>query len=314
MNAKLKGYALGAIAAATYGMNPLFALPLYSAGFSPDSVLFFRYLIALPMLAFMLWWRGRGFAVARNQIAPLIALGLLFSLSSLTLFNSYKHMDAGIASTMLFVYPIMVAVIMTTMFGERFSPQTALCLAMAVGGIWLLYKSADGATLSLIGTLLVIASALFYAIYIVSINKTRLKDVPTLQITFYVLLFGWCLFAGRAVAAGRLHTPPAEQWYLWFNLIALALLPTTISLACTTSAIQLIGSTPTAILGALEPLTAVFFGIMIFDESLTLRQAVGMVLILSAVSIVVVGDGIGTYLVRLRKMFPSINRKHNANN
>ena len=49
MNAKAKGYILGSIAAASYGMNPLFALPLYKAGMNPDSVLFFRYLFAIPI-------------------------------------------------------------------------------------------------------------------------------------------------------------------------------------------------------------------------------------------------------------------------
>lgn len=48
---KLRGYTLGAVAAATYGMNPLFALPLYEDGMNPDSVLFFRYLAALPIVA-----------------------------------------------------------------------------------------------------------------------------------------------------------------------------------------------------------------------------------------------------------------------
>lgn len=315
MSPKLKGYALGAIAAATYGMNPLFALPLYSAGMEPLSVLFFRYLLALPILGAMIKLRGRSFRISAADLLPLMVFGVLFALSSITLFSSYQHMDAGIASTMLFVYPIMVALIMAALFRERLTWQTVLCLLMAVGGIALLYRSADGATLSLVGTLLVMGSALAYAIYIVGINKGRLKEMPTLKVTFYVLAFGWTIFAARSAIAGSLQTPLAQQWYLWFNLIALSLLPTIVSLVCTTRAIQLIGSTPTAILGALEPLTAVFFGVMIFGEQLGLRQIAGMVLILVAVSMVVAGNSLATYLVRFRKMFPRIKRnKTNANN
>ena len=59
----------------------------------------------------------------------------------------------------------------------------------------LLYKAGDGTTLSLTGTLLVIASSTSYAIYIVAINKTSLKDVATLKVTFYVVLVGWIMFA-----------------------------------------------------------------------------------------------------------------------
>lgn len=314
MNPKVKGYTLGAIAAATYGMNPLFALPLYSAGMDPLSVLFFRYLLALPILGAMIKLRGRSFRISTADLLPLMVFGVLFALSSITLFSSYQHMDAGIASTMLFVYPIMVALIMAALFRERLTWQTVLCLLMAVGGIALLYRSADGATLSLVGTLLVMGSALAYAIYIVGINKGRLKEMPTLKVTFYVLAFGWTIFAAHAIYTGHLHTPPAASKHLWLNLIALALLPTIVSLLCTTRAIQLIGSTPTAILGALEPVTAVFFGIVVFGEQLTLRQAVGMVLIVAAVSVVVAGKQFSAYMVRLRKMFPRINRKNNANN
>ena len=147
MNNKVKGYLLGAVAAASYGTNPLFALPLYAKGFSPDSVLFFRYLFALPILAFMLKWRGHSFRISRADLVPLVILGLIFALSSLSLFLSYNYMDAGIASTILFVYPIMVAVIMAMFFHEKLTIQTMLCLLMAIGGIGLLYQNENGATL-----------------------------------------------------------------------------------------------------------------------------------------------------------------------
>lgn len=135
MNPKVKGYILAAIAATTYGMNPLFALPLYKEGMDPDSVLFFRYLLAIPILAVMLKARGRSFRLKRNEVFPLIVMGLLMSVSSLTLFQSYNYMDAGIASTLLFVYPVMVAVIMAVGFREKLSVQGILCILIALCGI-----------------------------------------------------------------------------------------------------------------------------------------------------------------------------------
>ena len=306
MNKKVKGYILGAIAAASYGMNPLFALPLYAEGMDPDSVLFFRYMFAIPVLGIMLKLRGRDFGISRADALPLLGFGVLFALSSLTLFQSYNYMDAGIASTLLFVYPILVALIMALVFRERLGVQTILCILVASVGIGLLYKGEDGATLSLTGTLLVVGSALSYAVYLVGVNKTRLKDMATLKVTFYVLLFGWGLFVARAFMNGGIQVPPPEKWYLWANLFALGLLPTAISLLCTTAAILYIGSTPTAILGALEPVTAVFFGITVFGETVSVREAAGLVLIICAVSIVVAGGSITPHLVRLRKMFPAL--------
>lgn len=304
MNAKAKGYILGSIAAASYGMNPLFALPLYKAGMDPDSVLFFRYLFAIPLLGIMIKARGRSFKIQRKETFPLIIMGLLVALSSLTLFLSYNYMAAGIASTLLFVYPIMVALIMAMVFKEKLALQTIVCMLLALGGIGLLYKSEDGSTLSLIGTLLVFASSLSYAIYIVGINQTSLKNVATLKVTFYVLLFGLSLFVARLLYSGVLNTP--DQWYLWANLLALAVFPTAISFLCTTGAIQYIGFTPTAILGALEPVTAIFFGIAVFGESLTVRESFGLVMIIVAVTFVIAGGNITSQLVRFRKLFPRL--------
>ena len=304
MNLKAKGYILGVIAAATYGMNPLFALPLYKAGMNPDSVLFLRYLFAIPVLGIMIKARGRDFKLKRKEIVPLIIMGLLISLSSLTLFQSYNYMEAGIASTLLFVYPIMVALIMAFVFKERLTLQTIVCILLALGGIGLLYKGDDGTTLNLTGVILVVISALSYAIYIVAVNRPLLKDIATLKLTFYVLLFGMTLFLVRVDFGMSLRG--VDTWYLWGNLIALAIFPTAVSFLCTTQAIQYIGSTPTAILGALEPLTAVFFGVTVFGESFTMRLACGILMIVSAVTLIIAGSNVTVYLVRFRKLFPKL--------
>lgn len=310
MNVKVKGYLLGALAAASYGMNPLFALPLYSDGMDPYSVLFFRYLFAIPILGIMLKARGRTFAVSRHDLLPLVVMGLLLAMSSLSLFLSYNYMEAGIASTMLFVYPIMVAVIMAIFFRERITAQTASCILVALVGIALLYKGSDGATLDATGVMWVMVSALSYALYIVGVNRPRLKGIATLKLTFYALVFGFSIFI-VCTDFGRALTFPSA-WYKWGNLVALALFPTAISFLCTTQAIQYIGSTPTAILGALEPLTAVFFGVTVFGEALTPRLMFGIVMIIAAVSALVAGGSITSHLIRFKKMFPRLRRHPRA--
>lgn len=311
MNKKVKGYILAAISAATYGMNPLFALPLYDGGMDLFSVLFFRYLFAIPILAAMLKLRGRSFSITKTDITPLLILGILFAMSSITLFSSYNFMDAGVASTILFVYPIMVAVIMYIFFKEKISKVTMLCIAIALIGIVLLSKSGDGAAVSMKGLLFVFGSALSYAIYIVYINKSKIKGMATIKVTMFVLIVGWLIFAVRALITGELNVPSSEQWYLWGNILALAIFPTIISLICTTEAIQCIGSTPTAILGVLEPVTAVFFGVMIFGEVLTPRIILGLVLVIGSVTLVVAEGELGKIILRLRKMFPKKNTKNN---
>ncbi len=301
---KTKGYALGTIAAATYGMNPLFALPLYGNGMTPTSVLLFRYMFAILILGTMIKMRGRSFKVSTKNCWQLVGLGFLVAVSSLALFMSYNFMAAGIASTMLFIYPVLVAVIMALFFKERLTATIVVCLALALSGIALLYKGSDGATIDTTGTILVMVSALSYALYLVAINQTTLKNVATLTVTFYVILFGSIVFVVGLAFDGGLTLP--NGWFSWGCAFALALFPTAISFLCTTRAIQYIGSTPTAILGALEPLTAVFFGIVIFNETMTLRDCIGMLLIIIAVTLVVAGGSITAPLTRFRKLFPKL--------
>ena len=309
---KVKGYLLGAVAAASYGLNPTFALPLYADGMNPDSVLLLRYGFAIPIIAVMILLRGRSFRIGKGSILPLAILGILMSLSSLTLFLSYNYMAAGIASTILFVYPIMVAVIMAVFFREKITMQTILCILLATSGILLLYRGEDGQTLSLAGTLLAVGSALVYALYLVGVNYRKVSQLPTLTVTFYVLCFGILLFVARLAFSDTPLTLPSK-WYLWLDAFALAAFPTTISLICTTAAIQIIGSTPTAILGALEPVTAVIMGILLFNEGMTGREAFGIAMILISVSFVIAGSSeggkaISRHLTRFRHMFPKLKK------
>ena len=250
--------------------------------------------------------RGRSFAIQKGELWPLLMVGVFFVLSSITLFRSYLYMDSGIASTILFIYPVMVALIMAIFFKEKVSLQTWVCIAMALAGIGLLYKAPDGATLSTLGILFVLGSALAYTLYIITVNKTILKDVPSVKVTFYVILIGFIIFSVMVLLGGGLQTP--TKWWLWLDLVAFALFPTVISMYCATKAIVYIGSTATAILGALEPVTAVLFGITLFGETLQGRGVAGLLLIIVSVTMVVAGGNISSALVRFKKLFPKLKK------
>lgn len=298
------GYVLGAIAAASYGMNPLFALSLMNAGISANGVLMFRYFFAIPLLVFMMIARGRSFKVGKKQWVPLILMGFVMSGSSLTLYLSYHYIGASIASTLLFIYPILTAVIMAVLYKERISVLTVFCVVLAMSGIALLYKGGNGNTLNLSGVMIVFLSALLYAIYLVACSRPILKEIPTLTLTFYVITFGMFLFLPEfdIHSVSILNT----HWYFWLDAFGLALFPTAISLLATSAAIQKVGSTPVAILGALEPVTAVAISCTVFREPMTLRLAIGMVLVILAVSFIIAGPSVAHAFLRVRKMFPKI--------
>jgi drug/metabolite transporter (DMT)-like permease len=198
-------------------------------------------------------------------------------------------MDAGIASTILFVYPIIVAVIMAVFFKEKLSLLKMLSITIAFIGISLLYEGEGGVTLSLLGVVYVLLSSLVYALYIVGVNHSVLKDMPGLKLTFYAILFGFSIYVVRL--RGGMDLQPLTTFSQWFNAFGLALFPTLISLVAITKSIHHIGSTPAAILGALEPLTALVVGVMVFDERLTSTNMVGIVMVLVSVTMIIVGRG-----------------------
>lgn len=304
---KAKGYLFAALAAASYGTNPAFAVPLYADGMNPVSVLLGRYGFCLPILALMMMVRRQPFRLKIHEVMPVAVLGILMAISSLTLFESYNYMNSGIASTLLFIYPVLVAVLMAFFYHEKFRISTGVCLFIMAGGLLLLLRSDGNLTLSPWGCMLVFVSSLTYALYLVmtNVNKT-LQHIPTLSLLFWQFLFGSALFL-FVIAVGKPLTLPVHSWG-WINLVALALLPSVISLGLTTKAIHYIGSTATAIFGALEPLTAVVLSVFILHQTMTPREMLGGLLILLATTLVVIADPVDHVLMRMRKMFPTRHR------
>lgn len=304
---EIKGYALAALAAAAYGTNPAFAIPLYEQGMNPNSVLFFRYLFGIPLIALVMAARGVPFRLSREEIGPTAILGILMAFSSLALFESYKYINSGIASTLLFVYPVMVAVMMIFFFHEKMRMSVVLCLVIMSVGLILLMKPQGEITLSPFGCLLVMMSALTYALYIIFVNVSKvIKAIPTSKLLFYVLACGSAVYLAMIPLGNELTLPTKESG--WLNLTALAVIPTLLSLTCTTKAIQLIGSTPTAILGALEPVSAVLLSVTVLGQSLTPRDIAGGILIIIATTIVIGDKSVDKLILHVRKLFPRMRR------
>jgi drug/metabolite transporter (DMT)-like permease len=280
----LKGYLFAAIAAASYGTNPIFAIPLYREGISVPSVLFMRYAMAVVIMFFATMIKSpKAFVIKPKYVGLLAFMGILMVLSSIALFESYKYLSAGIASTLLFFYPVMVAIIMAIFYKERLTKKSWACLVTAFLGVVILSKNDDGGFISLLGLTLVMLSSLSYAIYLVYINRGPMKKINTSTITFYVILGGFLVMIPYCLLDGGLMLPKTTP--AWINAIGLGFFPTVISLIFTSRAIALIGSTETAIFGALEPLTAVILGILILGETLTITPAIGMILIFVSVTV-----------------------------
>lgn len=282
------GILCAVLSAVCYGTNPFGALPLYEEGVNTATVLAHRFGLAVILLAVIMIIKRIDFKVTRREFKVLFSLGVLFATSSITYYQSFHFMDAGIASTILFVYPVMVAVIMALFFKEKVTSMTVMAIVLSLVGIGLLYKGGAGVSLSVIGIVLCILSSLAYAIYIIVVNQSDIK-MSSFKVTFYAMLVCEISLILYSFTSPELYLHMLPSPRAWSFAVWLSIVPTILSLVFMTVAVHHVGATPTAILGALEPLTAVTIGVIIFGETLTPRLIVGILFILFAVMLVVVG-------------------------
>lgn len=274
--------------AVTYGLNPFFAIPMYEHGIMPMSVLFYRFLIACFLLGLVMLYRQESFRLPFQYWGHVFMAGVLLALSCVFWYMTFNILDSGIGATLLFVYPVLVAFIMAIFFRERLSRVTISGIALSLLGIAMLCQPGAGARISSLGILFIFLSALTYAIYIVGVNHSRLKELTPTCLTFYAMLFALPLFLISLSGGSDLQA--LTTWHDVGNAFGLGLFPSMLSFLLMAVAIRHIGATQTSVLGALEPVTAVMIGMFCFGEHMSFKLMSGIVVILIAVTLVICGQ------------------------
>ena len=281
------GYPAGIITGITYGLNPLFGMPLMNEGAAVESILFFRYAFAVIILGLILRLGKQSFKISLKQAGVLFVLGLLYTASSLFLFEAYNYIASGLATTLIFLYPVLVAIIMVFL-GVIPSWPVWLAIAATFGGVLIMTQSSGGESIDPIGVLLSLGSALVYALFIVIINRSKaIADISNSVLTFYTLMVGSIVFLGKIALSDTDITAGIEGSAAWLNLIGLALLPTIVSTATLAIATRNIGATKASVLGVFEPITAILVGTIMFSEPLTTNIIVGISLAIVAVAFMI---------------------------
>ncbi|MGV0965704.1 DMT family transporter [Empedobacter falsenii] len=285
---KFKGYAYGLISSISYGLIPLFILPIKQANFSMDTTLFYRFFFSALIVGTYLFIKKQSFKIDVKQIPFLIILGLLYGISADALFLGYDYLTPGIASTLLFVYPLIVAIIMAIFFKERITISTIVAIVFVLAGVILLSFKEGKFELNPIGLGIVFISALGYGLYIVTVNKSKVRDIKGFTLSFYSFLFTTLYYATKMIIHKESFILPSLE--LTFNFFIFAFVTTVISSIALIYAIKNIGSTATSILGASEPVVAVAVSVMIFGEDFSLSLALGIFMIILGVTLNVIGD------------------------
>lgn len=281
------GYPAGIITGITYGLNPLFGMPLMNNGAAIESILFFRYAFAVVILGAFLWLSKQSFKITAKQAGVLLVLGLLYTASSIFLFEAYNYIASGLATTLIFLYPVLVAIIMVFL-GVVPSWPVWLAIAATFGGVLVMTQGSGGEAIDPIGVLLSLGSALVYALFIVIINRSKaIAEISNTLLTFYALTVGAIVFLGMMAFSDTSITAGIEGSAAWLNLLGLALLPTIVSTATLAIATRNIGATKASVLGVFEPITAILVGTLMFGEPLTTNIVVGIVIAIVAVTFMI---------------------------
>ena len=284
----LIGYPAGIITGITYGLNPLFGVPLMKNGMPVESILFFRYAIAVLILGVVLLSDRQNFKVSWKQFGILLVLGVLYTASSTFLFKSYNYIPSGLATTLVFLFPVLVAVIMVFL---RVVPSWQVWVAIVATfiGVIIMTQSDSTREIDTVGVMLSLGSALSYAFFVVIINRNKtISNISNSLLTFYVLLVGAIFFLSRVTATGGNLTVGIETKVDCLNLVGLAVLPTIVSTAALAVATRNIGATKASVLGVFEPITAILVGTLVFGEALTNNIIVGILIAMFAVTFMII--------------------------
>ncbi len=288
INNKIIGFTAAALAASSYGTSPLFAIPLLKNGVTPPAMLVYRFVIGALLLAVVMKMKKQNFSLNKIQILWICVQGGFLGTSALTMFSSFQYLDGGLVATLLFVYPAMTALLMAAFFREKLTVATISGLAAAMAGVFLLEHGSTDGKVTAFGLFLVTASALTYALYIITIKQTPLRELPAEKLTFYSLLASLPL--QLAFLRGGADIPLLPNALSWGCAVGLALLSCVLSFVMTAVAVKYVGPTATSIFGALEPVTAIIIGCTVFAERFSGIQSIGILLILASVMIIISGQ------------------------
>lgn len=288
MNSQLRGVVNGIISGVSFGMIPLFSIPVIAAGMDNVSILVYRFLFGSAAMLAILLLRKTNMRVSLSELLRIVSLAIFYITTALATLECYKYLSSGIATALVYTDPIWCALIGLAFLGDKFSIKLTSSILLASLGVMMMTGvfSGDG-TFSMIGLLLGLASGLAYGIFLILVPRLKVKHIASLKLTFYVFFTGmWLLIAYSLMTNGGVEEVPDSS--CWLDLALLGLIPTAISNICVTVSLKLIDSTIVAILGAFEPLTAMVVGVVILGEPLGFIGVVGGMLILVAVAILTI--------------------------
>lgn len=285
---KTKGTILTMISSIAFGFAFTLGPMTYgSGGSNPVTLTFLRNLLSLPFLIAIALILKINLRVTKKQLKNLIILGLVGnSVTTLMINIAFSYIDVGIVTTTQFTYPLFVMLGCTIFFHEKLSKQKIAALFITMSGIGCFFISALNSTSfesnALLGLFLAMASGMFYAFYIIFMDKSGLKSEPPFKITFFIAIISTMsmFLYGNITKQLVLSSLTIKSW--WISII-FAFLCTVVALSSLQIGIKYIGASEAAVISTFEPITSVIFGAILLGEKITLIKIIACILIIAGV-------------------------------
>ncbi|MDR3331874.1 MAG: DMT family transporter [Synergistaceae bacterium] len=288
MRPATKGIIITIASAFIYGITPIMVRMTYDGGANGVTMTFLRALLCMPVFIALLAYMRVPFAVSRGQCRDLaIIVGIGVASTTLLMYVSYSYIPVGMATTLHFIYPVLVSASCVIFYRERLG--AAMCAALALSAIGI-FMTAGGVTLSgsAVGVGIALLSGCTYSFYLVRLNRSELAGMHPLKLSF-------CSCVVVALYSGIYG---AFSGTLTFDLTAIAwlysfIVSISVSIGAVTmlqQGVKLCGAPAASILSTFEPITSVALGVIVLGELLTLAEIAGGLCIIASVAIVTISS------------------------
>lgn len=277
-----KGILYTVLSAVLFGITPLITTAVYGYGANSMTVVFYRSLLVIPMLAVIMKARGISFTISVRDLRNTGIIAVFGSgLTTILLFSSYTYIDVGCATTLHFLYPVFVSLLCFAVYHERLGRRKLLALGMAFVGALCFFDLTN--TGSITGLIMAASSALTYAFYMVQLEKTRLSHQNAYKISFYLAIFILLetLVYHLLFSSIQFILP----WNAYLLILLLSLVSSFLAVVLLQKGIQKLGSSTASLFCLFEPITSVICGVFFLQEALTPAKAAGCLIILTALII-----------------------------
>lgn len=277
------GYILVLLSAFGFGVLPIFAVFAYESEMNVPTLLFLRFTFSSIFFFTYIFLKRVGWKVTKKQLLSLFLLGgVLYTMQSTFYFSAVKYIPASLAVLLLYLFPIIVAILSFFINKERLSLRLIISIVISLAGILLILGSPSG-DVNVLGIILAIGAAITYSVYILLGNRITEK-LPPVVTSGFVALFACSSFLTYGLSTQSIQFNFAPSG--WFFALGVALFSTVLSIFTFFVGMKLIGPTKASILSMVEPVITTIFSTLLLNDSITLLQMFGGVIVLTGATLV----------------------------